>query len=218
MESKAWAWEKVNTNFWKEPSSEYYYIAHTWAKRGFKNVLDLGCGLGRHALAFRNDGFNVSACDLSEYAINYARNAAKECKINDIQFDVCDMLTLPYRDNSFDAVFAYHVISHTDSVGIQKIADELKRILKPSGELYIDFISKEAPQFINATNRIDDNTIIMEEIEEEYGIPHYFAEITDIMRIMKDFEIVDLSKRAKYNFKKKEYNGVYYFVHARKGV
>ncbi|MGI6506062.1 MAG: class I SAM-dependent methyltransferase [Clostridia bacterium] len=31
-----------------------------------------------------------------------------------------DMMKIPYEDNFFDAIFAYHVISHTDSSGIKK--------------------------------------------------------------------------------------------------
>lgn len=34
---------------------------------------------------------------------------------------VADMQDLPYQDDSFDAIFAYHVISHTDTLGIGQI-------------------------------------------------------------------------------------------------
>jgi ubiquinone/menaquinone biosynthesis C-methylase UbiE len=55
-----------------------------------------------------------------------------------------DMLALPYGDSSFDCVFAYHVISHTDTAGIRVIIGELGRVLKPNGEFYLTICSKES--------------------------------------------------------------------------
>ena len=44
-------------------------------------ILDLGCGLGRHSMLFYDYGFNVTACDITPYAIEYITNWQKERKI-----------------------------------------------------------------------------------------------------------------------------------------
>ena len=35
---------------WLNPSEESFYIADRWKNLGFKSLLDLGCGLGRHSI------------------------------------------------------------------------------------------------------------------------------------------------------------------------
>jgi len=46
------------------------------------------------------------------------------------------MIDLPYADNSFDSVFACHVISHTDTEGTKKIISEIEHVLKPGGLIH----------------------------------------------------------------------------------
>ena len=48
--SKAWEWNKETSSIWLQPSEESYYIAQRWKDKGFKRVLDFGCGLGRHSI------------------------------------------------------------------------------------------------------------------------------------------------------------------------
>lgn len=65
IESKPWNWEMVkekNEEKWKMPSQEIYYLIHRWHQNGVKNVLDLGCGIGRHSILFSQEGFNTYIC------------------------------------------------------------------------------------------------------------------------------------------------------------
>lgn len=55
IESKSWNWKIVNANKereWLLPSQEVYYLIDRWKTLNKKSVLDLGCGIGRHALLF----------------------------------------------------------------------------------------------------------------------------------------------------------------------
>ena len=118
--SKAWEWNKDNNPIWLTPSEESYYISNRWKKSDFRKILDFGCGLGRHSVYFAKEGFDVTAFDLSPEAIENLRKWSEREKLN-IDIKTADMLELPYADNSFDGIFAYHVISHTDTSGIQII-------------------------------------------------------------------------------------------------
>ena len=45
--SKEWNWEINKQNIWLKPSIESYYYVNIWKEKGYKQILDLGCGLGR---------------------------------------------------------------------------------------------------------------------------------------------------------------------------
>lgn len=111
--SKAWDWNKEGDTIWLKPSEESYYVVNDWREKGVKDILDFGCGLGRHSVFFAKQGFNVSAFDLSTEATTHLGEWAEREKLS-VDIKNADMLNLPYKDNSFDGVFAYHVISHTD--------------------------------------------------------------------------------------------------------
>jgi ubiquinone/menaquinone biosynthesis C-methylase UbiE len=72
-----------------------------------------------------------------------------------------DMLSLPYEEASFDCLFAYHVISHTDTPGVKKIISEIQRVVKPGGEIYVTLCSKETWSYKDAGFPIlDENTVL----------------------------------------------------------
>ncbi|NLY96943.1 MAG: methyltransferase domain-containing protein [Clostridiaceae bacterium] len=103
--------------------------------------------------------------------------------------EVGDIHNLPYEDNRFDCLLAYHVISHTDSEGIIKVISEIRRVLRSGGEFYITLCSKSSPNFTQSKYpKIDENTVIKTE-EPEIGIPHYYADLQDIHRLLREFLI-----------------------------
>lgn len=211
--SKAWNWELSKDSFWDSPCWEYYYILNRWKNNQFEQVLDLGCGKGRHAIDFAKNGFNVNACDLSDFALNYL---SKKIDGLNIKLSKCDIINLPYSDNSFDCLFAYHVISHTNSEGIVKILKEIDRVLKPNGEIFIDFISKEAHMFQCGKHPIiDENSVIMSTPGEEYGIPHFFVNYQELLNLLQDFEIINIDKKETYSLNPNITLGIHYYVLAR---
>ena len=126
------------------------------------------------------------------------------------------MLCLPYPDQSFDCIFAYHVISHTDSKGIKKVISEIERILKPDGEVYLTFCSKESTEFEEKRfPMLDKNTLICQD-ELEKGIPHFYADLADLEELLADFD-VELIKQTEYynNFQKKHRREKFYYVIAK---
>ena len=93
-----------------------------------------------------------------------------------IQVKNADMSKLPYDDNSFDAIYAYHVISHTDSVGIKRIINEISRVLRIGGEIFLTLCSKESWSYKDAGYpRLDENTVIKTDDGPEKGIPAFLC-------------------------------------------
>ena len=191
IKSKPWDWSKNKNEGWLTPSIESCYLAESWKSKGFNKFLDLGCGLGRHSIYFAKKGFSVNAVDLSEFALNYLNDWAEKEKLN-IKTETCDMLNLPFNDDSFDCIIDYNVIYHTDTLGFLKSLEEVKRVLKSDGELFITLISKNTWSFKNADNyrRIDENTTLRNEDDTERNVPHFYVDIQDIRNYFKNFDFV----------------------------
>jgi ubiquinone/menaquinone biosynthesis C-methylase UbiE len=182
--TKEWDWSKNRDNRWLVPCTDSAYLVERWKGKDYKSLLDLGCGLGRHSIYMASQGFDVTAVDLSEYGINNLKEWAKKEKL-DIKSCVSNMLSLPFEDNSFDCMIAYNVIYHTDTNGFIATLNEIKRVLKPEGELYITLISKNTYSYIYSKEekRIDENTYMRDEDDTEKDVPHFML----ITRIYKSF-------------------------------
>lgn len=189
VDSKGWKWEKANQSPWLRPTDDVYYLANKWLELGFKNVLDLGAGLGRHSIFLAQQGFKVSAIDISDYGVNHLKEWAKKENL-DIDIKLGDMISLPYADNSFDCVFAYHSISHTDTWGTKKVISEIERVLKQGGEVYTSMCSKESWEFAKAGYpKIDENTVLNKEDGPDKDVPHFYASCEDILDLFHNFDI-----------------------------
>ncbi len=58
------------------------------------------------------------------------------------------MHSLSFENSTFDAVFSFHVIYHTDSKGIKKVISEIERVLKTTGELFVTLNSKNNTSYL----------------------------------------------------------------------
>ena len=191
-ESKAWDWTLVEGDHkahWLEPAEESYYLISRWQKQGKKDFLDLGCGLGRHAIQFAKAGFKTSGFDLSEEAVAKTEEYAKREGL-EIELKQGDMLELPYDDKSFDCILCRNVISHSDTAGVRKIADELYRVLRDGGECYFTLGSKQTWGWQQDWPKVDENTKIRQEDGPEDGIPHFYADYDLIFDIFAKFQIL----------------------------
>lgn len=105
-------------------------------------VIDVGCGAGRHSfeayrrgadvIAFDQDAAGLADVDTLLQAMGEAGEAPESAKA---QVVVGDALALPYPDDSFDSVIASEILEHIpeDDAAIT----ELIRVLKPGGTLAV---------------------------------------------------------------------------------
>lgn len=214
IKSKAWNWDIALAPQWEEPAPEVYPLLNRWRKQKFKTLLDLGCGVGRHALLFSKYDFEVCACDLSKEGIDKLNTLVEESGLS-IATKVCDMLSLPYEDNSFDSLIAFHAIYHSDDEGIKKIINEIKRVLKTGKEAYITFNSKNSSAFKNPDNKHLSDSTIVKTTGHEAGIPHYYANKQEVEMLLEGFEIIEFSYKEEY-WQDQDYTGAHYFVLVKK--
>lgn len=215
--SKPWNWNEEKNQIWLNPSEESYYISARWKKQGYKKLLDFGCGLGRHSVYFSQQGFDVTAFDLSTDGIDHLKQWAKKENL-EINAQVADMLELPYADQSFDCLFAYHVISHTDTFGMKKIMNEIKRVIKPGGEIYITLCSKDTWAFAEAGYpRIDENTVRKTEDGPEKDVPHFYVNLDDALKLFSEanLELISVRHTDDCYWDGQKRNSKHYFILAK---
>lgn len=215
-ESKAWEWKENTDDYWLEPSQESYYFAHRWQQKRFRELLDFGCGLGRHSIFFAGQGFHVSAFDLSPEGVQHLNAWAQREKLS-VQTQTADMKHLPYADASFDCLFAYHVISHTDTAGVRQTISEIERVLRPGGEIFFTLCAKDTWSFQQAGYpRIDENTLIKTEDGPEKGIPHFYVSLQDILRLLSGLQILSVRHTDDCYFQGRVQDSRHYFILAQK--
>jgi len=95
-----------------------------------KKVLDLGCGTGYGSFLIYQNHNEVVGIDISQKAINYAKK-----KYKGPTYLICSAENLPFNNEVFDAVIAFEIIEHVSDP--QKVINEIKRVLKNDGQLFI---------------------------------------------------------------------------------
>ena len=185
-QSKEWDWSSVEQDKWIRPSEDSIYLAKKWQEEGVHSILDLGCGRGRHALYFTQKGFKVTAVDLSAEAIEYNKKLQKEQGV-DYLCKRADMMNLPFANDAFDRVFSYHVISHQDTAGVQHVLQEIARVLKPGGKVFLTLCAKEHYAFHEENfPRLDENTVLKTE-GAEVNMPHFFADKKILKKLFEGY-------------------------------
>jgi ubiquinone/menaquinone biosynthesis C-methylase UbiE len=106
---------------------------------GKEKLLDIGFGSGNNLLFFADRGFECSGVDVSQTAIEIASKRLSQKGLSaDLRAVIGDN-TLPFDDDSFDVVVAWHVLSYNDLPGLAKMLSEIRRILKPGGIFIASF-------------------------------------------------------------------------------
>lgn len=188
-----WIWNEEKTAKWLEPAIEMYYLSARWKAMDFRDVLDNGCGPGRHGIFFAGQGFTVTGLDQSRDGLDYFENWAREKKlsVNAVQGDI---FSLPFPDECFDAIIDYNVSYHTDTAGFFRAVSELRRVLRPGGEVYITLLSQSDPGFINAP---EEEHIDRYTLTHAGGTPHFYGRKDDFGEIFSGFTMAIPSREIR---------------------
>ncbi len=99
-------------------------------------VLEIGCGSGGYALYLAEKaGCRIVGLDVNEPGIQNANQLALAKVIaSQVRFEHCDASkSLPFEDNTFNAVFSNDVLCHLP--GRPAVLGEIFRVLKPGGRM-----------------------------------------------------------------------------------
>jgi len=141
---------------------------------GALRLLDIGCGGGGYSLYAACTGDEVTGLDLSHSNLCNLRQT--EDRLPDhprIRWVAGDGYELPFGDHSFDVVLSSHVIEHLRNP--RPMLDEIARVLRPGGTLYLQCpsthhnmricrwfgINLDPPEHIVEGYEVDDVTAIL---------------------------------------------------------
>ena len=113
------------------------YFVNRLSNIGFKNyglVLDAACGKGDWLPALAKLNKKVHAFDFAKSSLTEAKQLALKKGVTNTKIFSASMLSIPIKNNVFDAVFCFDSLMFVNPV---HTLNEFKRILKPKGKVYI---------------------------------------------------------------------------------
>lgn len=132
-------WESVYRNRRSERLYElvFDWIAQCGGVPAGSRWLDVGCGIGQHAIRLRRRGYQVIAADFSSDRVRAARERIRQMGMADEISVQCEDLVagLSFPAATFDAVLCWGVLMHIPLVETAMM--ELIRVTKPKGKLFI---------------------------------------------------------------------------------
>jgi SAM-dependent methyltransferase len=153
-----------------------------------RRILDVGCGTGRHVIYFAEKGFEVFGFDASQETVERARLLLAEKKLH-ANLRTWDMRNpFPYGNESFHAAIAARVIHHTYASEIMKILEEINRVLKPNGLLFLQVPSYEAETTDADMPWVEPGTLIGRWGPEK-GVPHHFFRKNELLNLLSGYAI-----------------------------
>jgi len=175
---------------WLEPHPAVAALVPLLQARGARQVLDLGCGVGRHALLFAEHGFAVEAIDGAATGLDYARREAASRGLQ-LSLRQADADRLPFTNESFDYVLSWNVIFHGTMGDVGRRLAEIWRILKPGALYQGTMLSKRDAQFGRGQPVAPDTFIRGTEADAHQ---HYYCDLAGLAALFVGFELLSLSQ------------------------
>lgn len=158
-----------------------------------KSVLDCGAGGNLPPLAlFAEQGYKTCGVEIDQRAMDRAKVFEKEYNM-DLRTIQGDMRALPFRDNEFSHVFSYNSIFHMTKAEIKKAMDEMKRVLKPGGLLFVNFASVNDFRY-GQDERAGEGEFLHPEDGEL--VLHSYYDINEADKYFEDMEIIHKENRV----------------------
>ncbi len=182
-------------DYWKEPDPFVLELIDSYPQEKFPRVLDLGCGMGRHALAFARHGYEVTAADSSRQALDHVEERAKkrELKVTNVLGDYRSPL---FAEGSYDIVICYNVLYHCLREEMVRAINLCQKYLKPGGVLFFTCPTRDDGKYGDG-EKIAPHTFLSENSTHP-GALHYFSNSEDIDCFCTGFEVLSKKKREYY--------------------
>lgn len=166
-----------NSRLGGDPSEHIIrFVARNYYKRNRSEVkiLDFGCGVGANTWYLAREGFDTYAFDISESAIKKL-NARMEAEGLTVQSFVADGLTLPYNNNTFDAIIDSASIFSNPIADIMKMYRKCYALLVDGGKFMTVVFTRETTGY-GTGREVEPGSY--DEIQEgplqSFGIRHFF--------------------------------------------
>jgi ubiquinone/menaquinone biosynthesis C-methylase UbiE len=150
-----------------------------------KHLLEVGCGMGYDSLEFLKRGVRVTATDLTPNAVALARQHFSIEGVHAEEVRTACALSLPFEDNTFDAVWANGVVQVTGDT--YRAIKEIRRVLKPRGRAIISHFYRK-PSWMYVLHKFGRENIEFK--EEDPPVNEFYTE-KEIITMFTGFEIIE---------------------------
>lgn len=163
-----------------EPSSTAIIVADFFAENNLKDILIPGIGYGRNVKPFMHNNMEVTGIEISQTAINIARQNGINNKI--YHGSVSDM---PFESKLYDGVASFALIHLLNEYERKKFINDCYNHLKPGGYMIFTAVSEKAPMYGNGTKLADNY------YETPYGVKLFFYDSKSIEKEFRNYGLVD---------------------------
>ncbi len=180
---------------WKTPHEKLGPLAGVMRERGMRQVLDLGCGAGRHLVYLARQGFEMYGTDIDPHGLAHARSWLEQEGLS-VHLALADMEALPYPDVFFDAVVSTNVIHHNLLDGIRRTVAGVRRVLRPGGWFFAtvnawgDYKERLGPE-------IEPGTWLVCETDCDVPVPHHLFREDELRSVWEGFRILELERKTR---------------------
>ena len=137
------------------------------------NILDVGCGTGRHSRFLAKHAFSVYALDFSQKALVSLTKSIYRSQSKSLSPLRAHFTALPFQTACMDAILCFSTIHHGFHREIVQALQEFARVLHPGGFLFLDILSQNDPSYGIGTS-IEPHTFVGGRSGEE-NIPHHYV-------------------------------------------
>lgn len=127
-------WNKDKQDIYKpNPRSLVCKITPKFLRPKDGPILEGGCGLGLNVYYLKNMKYDVFGIDNAKILIETIKK-----EMPNLNLQIADVCKIPFPDNYFAGYWSLGVIEHFFN-GYLEIIQEMKRVIKPNGYLFITF-------------------------------------------------------------------------------
>ena len=187
---KKWGTDEGRAD-WLEPEPDVIALLPELQARGTRTALDLGCGVGRHALLLAEHGLVVEAIDGSATGLAVARETAQARGIA-LGLRQGNADALPFDNGSFDFVLSWNVIHHGTLGDVGRRLAEIWRVMKP-GALYQGTMLPIRNINYGRGRTVAPGTFVVDGAER--GHPHFYCDAATLVALFAGFELLSLKQQ-----------------------
>lgn len=174
---------------------------------GFKKgdrLLEIGANMGQYTTLFAEKGFQMTGIDLSDKAIEIAKENARMQDIKNIDYFQSDAEDLRiFKDATFDGVVSFSTLRYVPD--LKKALKEIYRVARKGGVAVLDFPNRYCPWF----------TLLKNKFGVENHICDHFFSAGELASLFKEAGFSDIETKkimfTHYTFKP-EFLGLYKLI------
>jgi len=120
----------------REPHEDAGVLDAFFRKQSVRTILDLGCGDGRDLVHLAKLGYDMYGLDIAPTGLRRAGEWLASEGLS-VALVASDMTDIPWHDGFFDACISIQVINHHRIKEIRRTIQEIWRVLRPGGYLFV---------------------------------------------------------------------------------